>query len=158
MSKRHVSLKTLAQALNVSISTVSRALHNHPDIGPEVTRRVQELAQELQYSPNPLAIGLLKDKSNTIGVIVPDLVTYFFSSIISGIESVANEHGYYVVIRCSYESYEKEKECLDNLLKLRVAGVMMCLAQETQDYSHFDPLIAEEVPWYFLTGYAAPRR
>jgi DNA-binding LacI/PurR family transcriptional regulator len=156
MSKRHVSLKTIAQALNVSISTVSRALHNHPDIGPEVTRRVQELARELQYSPNPLAIGLLKDRSTTIGVIVPDLVTHFFSSIISGIESVANEHGYYIVIRCSYESYEKEKECLDNLLKLRVAGIMMCLAQETQDYSHFDLLIEEETPLVFFDRVCRP--
>lgn len=150
MSKRHVSLKTLAQTLNVSISTVSRALRNHPDISAELTQKVQELAQELKYSPNPLAIGLLKDQSNTIGVIVPDLVTYFFSSIISGIESVANEHGYYIVIRCSYESAEKEKECLDNLLKLRVAGVIMCLAQETQDYSHFSNLIEEQVPLVFF--------
>jgi len=156
MSRRHVSLKTLAQALNVSISTVSRALHNHPDIGPEVTRKVQELAQELQYSPNPLAIGLLKDKSNTIGVIVPDLVTHFFSSIISGIESVANEHGYYVVIRCSYESYDKERECLDNLLKLRVAGIMMCLAQETQEYAHFNQLIEEEIPLVFFDRVCRP--
>ncbi|HEX8427488.1 LacI family DNA-binding transcriptional regulator [Hymenobacter sp.] len=150
MSKRHVSLKTIAQALNVSISTVSRALRNHPDIGAEVTRKVQELARELQYTPNPLAIGLLKDKTNTIGVIVPDLVTYFFSSIISGIESLANEHGYYIVIRCSYESYEKEKECLENLLKLRVDGIIMCLAQETQDYTHFNHLLEAEIPLVFF--------
>ncbi|UOG77069.1 LacI family transcriptional regulator [Hymenobacter tibetensis] len=156
MSKRHVSLKTLAQALNVSMSTVSRALRNHPDIGPEVTQRVQQLAQELQYTPNPLAIGLLKDRTNTIGVIVPDLVTYFFSSIISGIESLANEHGYYIVIRCSYESYEKEKECLENLLKLRVDGIIMCLAQETQDYAHFNHLLEAEIPLVFFDRVCRP--
>ncbi|UOQ68292.1 LacI family transcriptional regulator [Hymenobacter volaticus] len=150
MSKRHVSLKTIAQALNVSMSTVSRALRNHPDIGPEVTRKVQELARELQYTPNPLAIGLLKDKTNTIGVIVPDLVTYFFSSIISGIESMANEHGYHIVIRCSYESYDKEKECLQDLLRLRVDGIIMCLAQETQDYTHFDTVLESETPLVFF--------
>ncbi|WP_375436058.1 LacI family DNA-binding transcriptional regulator [uncultured Hymenobacter sp.] len=156
MSTRHVSLKTIAQALNVSVSTVSRALRNHPDIGPEVTRKAQELARELQYIPNPLAIGLLKDKTNTIGVIVPDLVTYFFSSIISGIESLANEHGYYIVIRCSYESYEKEKECLENLLKLRVDGIIMCLAQETQDYAHFDHLLETEIPLVFFDRVCRP--
>ncbi|MDF7811427.1 LacI family DNA-binding transcriptional regulator [Hymenobacter sp. YC55] len=156
MSKRHVSLKTLAQTLNVSMSTVSRALRNHPDIGPEVTRKVQELARELQYTPNPLAIGLLKDRSSTIGVIVPDLVTYFFSSIISGIESMANEHGYHIVIRCSYESYEKEKECLQDLLRLRVDGIVMCLAQETQDYAHFDTVLKSETPLVFFDRVCRP--
>ncbi|HEX8327691.1 MAG TPA: LacI family DNA-binding transcriptional regulator [Hymenobacter sp.] len=150
MSKRHVSLKTLAQALNVSISTVSRALKNHPDIGPEVTQKVQALARELNYTPNPLAMGLLKNRTHTIGVIVPDLVTHFFSSIISGIEQVANENGYYIVIRSSYESYEKEKECIENLLKLHVEGIIMCLAQETTEYSHFDALVAEELPLVFF--------
>jgi LacI family transcriptional regulator len=132
------------------MSTVSRALKNHPDIGPEVTRKVQKLAQELHYSPNPLAMGLLRDKTNTIGVIVPDLVTYFFSSIISGIESVAKENGYYIVIQSSYESYEKEKECLESLLKLRVEGIIMCLAQQTADYTHFDRLIEQEMPLVFF--------
>ncbi|WP_324680012.1 LacI family DNA-binding transcriptional regulator [Hymenobacter sp. GOD-10R] len=150
MRKHPVSLKTLAQALNVSMSTVSRALKNHPDIGPEITKKVQQLAQELQYSPNPLAMGLLKNKTHIIGVIVPDLVTYFFSSIISGIESVAEENGYYIVIRSSYESYEKEKECLENLLKLRVEGIIMCLSQETTDYTHFDRLIEEDMPLVFF--------
>lgn len=156
MSKKHVSLKTLAQALHVSMSTVSRALKNHPDIGPEVTQRVQQLARELHYTPNPLAMGLLQNKTRTIGVIVPDLVTYFFSSIISGIERVANENGYYIVIRSSYESYEKEKECVENLLKLRVEGLIMCLAQETHDYAHFDSLIKEELPLVFFDRVCRP--
>ncbi len=73
MSKRPVSLKTLAQALGVSISTVSRALRNHPDIGPELTQRVHHLAQQLHYSPNPLTMGLLKNATRIIGVIVPAL-------------------------------------------------------------------------------------
>ncbi|SNR85471.1 LacI family DNA-binding transcriptional regulator [Hymenobacter mucosus] len=150
MRKRPVSLKTLAQALSVSMSTVSRALRNHPDISPELTRKVQLLAQELQYSPNPLAMGLLRSQTYTIGVIVPDLVTHFFASIISGIERVANEHGYHIVIRSSYESYQKEKECLADLLKLRVDGIIMCLAQETQEYAHFDALLDAEVPLVFF--------
>jgi DNA-binding LacI/PurR family transcriptional regulator len=156
MSKRPVSLKTLAEALHVSMSTVSRALKNHPDIGADVTQRVQQLARELNYSPNPLAMGLLKNKTRTIGVIVPDLVTHFFASIISGIESVANENGYYIVIRCSYESADKEKECLENLLKLRVEGIVMCLAQETKNYTHFDQLIEQEMPLVFFDRVCRP--
>ena len=148
--------KNLAQALNVSISTVSRALKNHPDIGPEVTRKVQALARELHYTPNPLAMGLLKNRTHTIGVIVPDLVTHFFSSIISGIERVANENGYYVVIRSSYESYEKEKEYVENLLQLHVEGLIMCLAQETRDHAHFDALIAEGLPLVFFDRVCRP--
>ncbi len=156
MRKRPVSLKTLAQALNVSISTVSRALRNHPDIGPELTQRVQQLAQELNYSPNPLAMGLLKNATRIIGVIVPALVTHFFASIISGIESAAIEHGYYIVIRCSYESFEKEQECLVNLLQLRVEGIIMCLAKETKTYAHFDPLLAANIPLVFFDRVCRP--
>ena len=150
MSKRPVSLKTIAQALNVSMSTVSRALHNHPDVRPEVTQAVQRLAKELNYTPNLLAMGLLSNKTYTIGVIVPALVTHFYSTIISGIEKVANENGYYIVIRSSYESYDKEKECVANLLKLQVAGIIVCLAQDTRDYAHFNSLIDEELPLVFV--------
>lgn len=150
MSKRPVSLKTIAQALNVSMSTVSRALHNHPNVRPVVVQRVQQLARELNYSPNPLAMALLSSQTRAIGVIVPDLVTHFFSSIISGIERVANENGYYIVIRSSYESYEKEQECLANLLNLRVDGIIMSLAQDTRDYAHFDPLLTKEIPLVFF--------
>jgi LacI family transcriptional regulator len=91
MAKRHVSLKDLAAELNVSISTVSRALRNHPDIRPELVLKVQELAQAKNYTPNPLAMGLLRQETRMIGVIVPDLVTHFFSSVISGIEFIANK-------------------------------------------------------------------
>lgn len=156
MNSRHVSLKTLATALNVSISTVSRALKNHPDISPEITQKVQQLAKELNYSPNPLAMGLLHQKTKIIGVIVPDLVTHFFSSIISGIESTAKANDYYIVIQSSYESYEKEKECLDNLLKLRVEGIIMCISQQTQDYTHFDRLIEADIPLVFFDRVCRP--
>ena len=78
MSKHPVSLKTIAQALNVSMSTVSRALHNHPNVRPVVVQRVQQMARELNYSPNPLAMALLSSQTRAIGVIVPDLDAFFF--------------------------------------------------------------------------------
>lgn len=150
MTKKRVSLKDIANELGVSISTVSRALKDHYDISPEVIQKVKKLAAEWNYTPNPLALGLLNQKTKTIGVIVPDIVTYFYSSIISGIESMATEKGYYIVIASSQESYEKEKENLNNLLRLRVDGLVVCLAQNTTDYSHFDEIADSETPLIFF--------
>lgn len=148
--KRHVSLKDLAQELGVSISTVSRALNNHPDISPEVTRKVQKLAAEMNYTPNPLAMGLLKQATRIIGVIVPDLVTHFYSSIISGIEDFAEQKGYYILIASSNETLQKEIKAVDNLLKTRVEGLIVCLSQETKNYEHFDRLIKNNIPLVFF--------
>lgn len=150
MGKRHVSLKDLAQELGISISTVSRALKDHPDISPEMTAKIKKLAEERNYSPNPLAMGLLKQQTKMIGVIVPDIVTHFYSSIISGIESVAKERGYYILISSSNESFEKEAESVNNLLKTRVEGLIVCLSQETNTSEHFDVLIKNEIPLVFF--------
>ena len=150
MAKRHVSLKDLATELNVSISTVSRALKNHPDISCEMTRKVQELARARNYTPNPLAMGLLRQETRMIGVIVPDLVTHFFSSVISGIEYVAKQNGYYILISSSSESYEKEVESVRNLLNTRVEGLIVCLSQETKIFDHFDVLVNNEIPLVFF--------
>lgn len=150
MGKRHVSLKDLAAELKVSISTVSRALKSHPEISPEMTRKVQELAHARNYTPNPLAMGLLRQETRMIGVIVPDLVTHFFSSVISGIEYVAQQNGYYILISSSSESYEKEVLSVKNLLNTRVEGLIVCLSQETKVYDHFDKLINDEIPLVFF--------
>lgn len=148
--KRHISLKDLALELGVSISTVSRALNNHPDISPEITQKVQKLAADLNYTPNPLAMGLLKQATRMIGVIVPDLVTHFYSSIISGIEEIAEEKGYYILIASSNETLNKEVKAVENLLKTRVEGLIVCLSKETTNYRHFDRLINNQVPLVFF--------
>lgn len=149
-SKSHISLKDLAKEIGVSISTVSRALNNHPDISPEMTLRIQKLAAELNYTPNPLAMGLLKQATRMIGVIVPDLVTHFYSSIISGIEDVAEERGYYILIASSNETLSKEIKSVENLLKTRVEGLIVCLSQETKNYDHFERLIKNDIPLVFF--------
>lgn len=136
--------------MGVSISTVSRALNNHPDISPELTGRIQKLASAWNYSPNPLAMGLLRQQTRMIGVIVPDIVTHFFASIISGIEQVAKEKGYYIVIASSSESYEKEVESVENLMKTRAEGLIVCLSQQTSDFGHFENLIRNEIPLVFF--------
>jgi len=148
--KRHISLKDLAEELGVSISTVSRALKNHPDISADVTERVQKLAEKLNYTPNPLAMGLLKQATRMIGIIVPDLVTHFYSSIISGIEQLAEEKGYYILIASSNESLVKEIKAVDNLLQTRVEGLIVCLSQETKSFGHFDRLIDNHIPLVFF--------
>lgn len=150
MGRRHISLKDLAKELGVSISTVSRALKNHPDISPEMTKKVQALAEERNYTPNPLAMGLLRQQTKMIGVIVPDINTHFYSSIISGIEKVAEDRGYFIVIASSNESIKKEVVAVENLLKSRVEGFIVCLSQETNDFSHFQKLIKNEIPLVFF--------
>ncbi len=148
--KRHISLKDLAREIGVSISTVSRALNNHPDISPEMTQRIQKLASEMNYTPNPLAMGLLKQATRMIGVIVPDLVTHFYSSIISGIEDIAEQKGYYILIASSNETLQKEIKAVENLMKTRVEGLIVCLSQETKTYEHFDRLINNQIPLVFF--------
>ena len=150
MGKRHISLKDLAKELGVSISTVSRALKNHPDISPEMTKKIKVLAEERNYTPNPLAMGLLRQQTKMIGVIVPDINTHFYSSIISGIEKVAEEKGYFIVITSSNESMKKEVEAVQNLLKSRVEGLIVCLSQETDDFKHFEKLVNNEIPLVFF--------
>lgn len=150
MATRRVSLKDLAQELNISISTVSRALKNHPDISLEVKKKVKQLAEERNYSPNPLAMGLLRQQTKMIGVIVPDINTHFYSSIISGIERVVNENGYFILIASSNESMQKEKEAVENFLKSRVEGLIVCLSQETNDFTHFEKLVKNEIPLVFF--------
>jgi len=154
--KRHISLKDLAQELDVSISTVSRALKDHPNISPEVKERVKKLAEAWDYRPNPLAMGLLRQNTRTIGVIVPDLVTHFFSSVISGIESYASQHGYFIIISSSYESFQKEKECIENLLNSRVEGLIVSLSYQTRDHSHFEDLVKKGIPMVFFDRICLP--
>lgn len=147
---RKVSLKDLATELGVSISTVSRALKDSPEIGLALRERVKALAHERNYRPNPFAMSLLKNSPRIIGILVPDLVTHFYASIISGISDVARQHNYSVIITSSYEQYDREQQCLENLLNIRVEGIIACLSQETTDYAHFEQLAAQNVPLVFF--------
>lgn len=145
-NQKHTSLKDLAQALGVSIPTVSRALKDSPEISRELCARVQQLAKEMNYRPNPFAMSLRKNAPRIIGVIVPDIVTHFFASIVSGIEDMAVANGYFVIITTSHEAYEYEKRNVENLVNMRVEGIIACLSQETTDYHHFANLADINVP------------
>lgn len=150
MINKHTSLKDIAQKLGVSISTVSRALKDSPEIGVAMRECIKQLAKEMNYRPNPFAISLLKNQPRIIGIIVPDLVTHFYSSIISGISAVARKHQYAVIITSSYEQYELEKQCVEDLINIRVEGIIACLSQETTRYSHFEKLLHQNIPLVFF--------
>ena len=107
--QKHTSLKDLAKALGVSIPTVSRALKDSPEISSELRTKVKKLAKEMNYRPNPFAMSLRKNTPRIIGVVVPDIVTHFFASILNGIENMAVANGYFVIITTSHEAYEYEK-------------------------------------------------
>ena len=156
MKKQPISLKDIATEFNVSISTVSRALKDSYEISPELRNRIQAFAKERNYRPSPFAMSLLKNSSGIIGIIVPDLVTYFYASIISGISDMAKQKGYSVIIASSYEQYEEEKQCLENLINIRVEGVMACISQETTDYSHFEALEELNIPLAFFDRVCLP--
>lgn len=150
MKQRRTSLKDLADKLGVSIATVSRALRNSHEVGEEMTRKVKQLAKELNYRPNPFAQSLRKEAPRVIGVIVPNLVTHYYAAVLDGIEDYASKLGYSVISANSHEDHEREAQALDNFLNMHVEGIIACLAQDTTDYSHFEQLHKMGVPLVFF--------
>ena len=111
MKQHRVSLKDLADQLNVSIATVSRALRGSHEVGEEMREKVKALAKKLNYRPNPFAQSLRKEAPHIIGVVVPNLVTHYFAAVLDGIEEYALRQGYSVFSSNSHENHEREKHC-----------------------------------------------
>lgn len=149
MKKGFATIKDIARELKVSPSTVSRALKDHPDISEETKRAVNELAEKLNYQPNAVALSLKQQRSNTIGVIIPEIVHYFFSSVISGIEDVAYEAGFNVIICQSNEMADREKANVKTLLASQVDGILVSVSKATTDFSHLEKIRKNEVPLVF---------
>ncbi|MFK7926372.1 MAG: LacI family DNA-binding transcriptional regulator [Bacteroidia bacterium] len=150
MSKRQITLSDLAKELGISTATVSRALKDYPDISNKTKQRVLELAKKLNYRPNTMAAGLRKQESRIIGVIIPEIVNHFFSSVIKGIMQVAYDSDYRVMICQSDESYEKEVTDANALFNSRVDGLLVSLAHHTQSLDHFEEFINAGVPIVFF--------
>ena len=150
MIKRRVTIHDIARELNTTASTVSRALQDHPCIGKDMKKAVWELTKKLNYHPNFTASSLRKGKRNTIGVIIPRIDRSFFSSVIRGIEDVAYEAGYNVLICQSYDSWEREKSIVDNLVNGKVDGLIVSLGLETKDYKHFQSFQEMGIPLIFF--------
>lgn len=145
-----VTIKDIAKILGISVSTVSRALKNHPDISLETKREVQALAKKLNYTPNVIALSLRNRKSFLIGVIIPEIIHHFFSCVISGIEQVANRNGYNVIIFQSNESSEREASICQTVLNARVDGVLISMAKTTTKADHFRELQQAGIPMVFF--------
>lgn len=147
LKKEIITLKKMAKMLSVSTSTISRALNNHPDISASTTKRVKDLAKKLHYMPNIFAKGFRQHKSNIIGVIVPNILSYFTSTILKEILLQAEIKGYRVIISESNNDVEKEKEMLSTMLQFGVDGILMSLSKNTIDINpilealHQKPLI-----------------
>ena len=136
MRGSQITIKDIARELKISPSTVSRALKDHPDISIKTKKAVNDLASKYGYRPNPIALSLLQSKSNTIGVIIPEIVHYFFSSVISGIEDVASKSGYNVMICQSNEEMIREIEATKTLAAGRVDGLLISISKNTDKYDH----------------------
>ena len=137
---KRITIKDLAEMLNISVSTVSRALSNHPDISDAVKVRVKEAAETFNYVPNDFAINFRKKSTKVIGLIIPKMSMFFIPSIIEGISAKFNKEGYQFFILSSEESLEIEKENLQTCANLRVDGVLISLTSKTQDFAHFKKL------------------
>lgn len=147
--KRKVTLKQIARELDVSISTVSKALKNSKEISEDTRDKVQAFAKLYNYRPNNIALSLKNRQTKTIGVIIPDIVHHFFSKVINGIENVAARRGYNVIVGLSNESFDKEVINMEMLANGSIDGFILSISKETlmqQDYHHFEATINQGMP------------
>jgi LacI family transcriptional regulator len=148
MKKGHqVTMKEIAKKLGVSVSTVSRALKDSPELHPDTKLRIVEMAKSMNYQYNLLAQSLRISRSKVLGVIVPELTSHFFSSNISGIQDTAYKRGYNIMICQSNESYEQEKANIRTLVSSQVDGLLISLSRETKSYEHIQELYDREIPF-----------
>jgi DNA-binding LacI/PurR family transcriptional regulator len=146
MKNRPVTIKDIAQQLHISVSTVSRALRGSSDINSDTKKAVLDLAAELDYQPNSIALSLVKSRTNILGVIIPDIAVQFFASAISGIQEVASAAGYNVMICQSNESEQTEANNIQALLSSRVAGIIVSVSGNTTKTDHFKILQKKGIP------------
>jgi LacI family transcriptional regulator len=148
MSKR-ITIKQIAQALHVSISTVSKALNDSYEISDETKKKIQEYAKLHKYKPNTLALSLQNKKTKTIGIIIPNILMYYFARVLRGIEEVAAEKGYNLITCITNESFKKEVDTMQMLSNGTIDGFIACMSEETlkiQNFEHFHDIIEEGTP------------
>ena len=145
-----VNIKTLAAQLGLSIATVSRALQDSHLVAVDTRKRVQDVARELNYCPNPYASSLRKQRSKTIAVIIPEIANYFFSQALKGIQQVVEKEGYSLLVNVTNESLKKEIEIVQHLRGARVDGVIIALSSETDSVDHLRALKDQKIPLVFF--------
>ena len=144
--KKKITLKDIANSLGVTPSTVSRALQNNPRISEDVRSKVLKIANELGYFESKFPVSAISSKINAIGVIVPKITYHLYAMAISGMEKMAENHNMHIVICQSDESYEREKDLVDELIKMGVSGLIVSLASKTKDFDHFFKLQKRNIP------------
>ncbi len=144
------TIKQIAKQLNISASTVSRALHDHSSIGLATKTRVKQLAKELGYEPNQTAIFFQKGRTFTVGVILPELSEAFFGAAITGIEDIAQKNNYTVLLGQSHDDTEKEIRLVETMKNHRVDGLLISIAKHTTNYAHFENLKRYNIPVVFF--------
>jgi len=147
---QRTTIKDIAKKLGISPSTVSRALKDHPDISEKTKKLVADLAKELKYHPNTMALNLRNNKSNIIGVVIPQIVHHFFSSVISGIEDFAHSKGYTVIVSQSNETYKREIDNINALVRSGVEGFIISRTKETTNFDHFEKILSFDIPIVFF--------
>jgi LacI family transcriptional regulator len=145
-----ITIKDIAQLLGVSKSTVSRALKDHPDISPETKQAVKRIADSFNYRPSQVALSLRYKKSKIIGLIIPKIYSFFFPSVINGIEEIVHQHGYNLMILQSNESYETEVDNVDLLLANNVEGLLASVSRNTKDFEHYKNVVESNIPIVFF--------
>lgn len=147
---KDVTIYDIAEELGISASTVSRALKDHPHVKPELKKKILAIAKRLGYQQNKFASNLRQRKTHTIGVVIPRLDSYFMSTVISGMEKVANQAGYQLIISQSQESAQKEVANINTLYNSRIDGLLISLSYETQSLDHLNILFRKGIPVVFF--------
>jgi LacI family transcriptional regulator len=150
MKNHQITIKDIARELGVSISTVSRALKDHPDISSQTKKLVRDLVEKMKYKPNAIALSLRSQRTKIIGVIIPEIVHHFFSSVISGIDEAAVAEGYNVMFFQSNESYEREVMNIQSILNSRADGVLISVAKATKKFGHIKQILENNIPLVFF--------
>src|SRR5680860_126925 len=152
---KKTTIHQIAKALGIDSSTVSRALNDSDRVTAKTKKGILDKAQELGYTQNMLASNLRRNRSNTIGVIVPRISRHFFSSTIAGIEEMAYKAGYNVIICQSLEEVDRERKIISNLMANRVDGILISVSMETQDHSHLTACFENGTPLVFFDRHVA---
>ena len=153
MDEKTITMKDIARELGVSVATVSRALKDSPLISIEQRQKIQKYAEEHNFTPNLLASNLRSSSKgqplNIIGVIIPQIAHYYFSTVLSGMEAEASKRGYMIIVAQSDEMFEREVKICEAFRKTRVCGVIVSQAKDTTEYNHFQKLIDSNIPLVF---------
>ena len=150
MKNNPITQQDIADSLNVSRITVSKALRDHPDISVEMKEKVRKAVEELGYSPNLIAKQLTLRKTYTLGIVIPDLENSFFAYLVDSIIDASTERDYHIILTVSREKEEHERNNIRNLIGMRVDGLLVCVSQKTSDYKIFEHVRKMKIPLVFF--------